>query len=182
MALRGRNSFLDEECFFITTTCYKWYHLLEMEPCKITVSESINFLNTKYVAATLGYVIMPNHIHLILYFKNGNQLSNWMRDLKKFTSVMVRQQIEKSGNIELLERLRVPEKKQVFKVWQDRFDDVYLANKKILETKLNYIHTNPMQAHWSLATSPEKWPYSSAMFYELGKQPIVRVLDYREFF
>ncbi len=95
---------------------------------------------------------------------------------------MVRQQIEKSGNIELLERLRVPEKKQVFKVWQDRFDDVYLANKKILETKLNYIHTNPMQAHWSLATSPEKWPYSSAMFYELGKQPIVRVLDYREFF
>jgi len=39
-----------------------------------------------------------------------------------------------------------------------------------------------MQAHWSLATSPEKWPYSGAMFYELGKQPIVRVLDYREFF
>src|SRR6478735_4312150 len=83
MGLRGRNQFLDEECFFVTTTCYNWYKLLEMETCKLIVSESINFLNDKYFAATLGYVIMPNHIHLILYFKKGNQLSNWMRDLKK---------------------------------------------------------------------------------------------------
>jgi putative transposase len=182
MALRGRNEFLDEPCFFVTTTCYKWYHLLEMESCKQTISESINFLNTKYNGVTLGYVIMLNHIHLILYFKKGNQLSNWMRDLKKFTSVMVRQQIEKSGNIDLLERLRVPEKKQVFKVWQDRFDDVYLANKKLLETKLEYTHTNPMQKHWNLVSKPEDWPYSSAIFYETGKQPLVIVTDYREFF
>ncbi len=182
MALRGRNEFLDEECFFVTTTCYKWYPLLEMESCKWTISESINFLNTKYNAATLGYVIMPNHIHLILYFKKGNQLSNWMRDLKKFTSVMVRQKIEKSGNIDLLEKLRVPDRKQVFKVWQDRFDDLYLANKKLLEMKLQYIHTNPMQEHWNLVNKPEDWPYSSAMFYELSKQPLVMVTDYREFF
>jgi putative transposase len=153
-----------------------------MESCKLIISESINFLNTKYTAATLGYVIMPNHIHLIVYFKNGNHLSNWMHDLKKFTSVMVRQQIEKAGDIDLLEKLRVPEKKQVFKVWQDRFDDVYLANKKLLETKLEYIHTNPLQEHWNLVTRPENWPYSSSMFYEQGNQPNVMVTDYREFF
>jgi len=182
MGLRGRNQFLDEECFFVTTTCYNWYHLLQMEVCKLTISESINFLNNKYTAATLGYVIMPNHIHLILYYKKGNQLSNWMRDLKKFTSTMVRQQIEKSGDIDLLEKLRVPEMKQVFKVWQDRFDDVYLVNKKLLETKLEYIHTNPLQEHWNLVSKPEDWPHSSAMFYELGTQPIVTVTDYREFF
>jgi hypothetical protein len=52
---------------------------------------------------------MPNHIHHILYFKKANNFSIWMRDFKKFTSVKVRQQIEKSGNIELLEKLRVPE-------------------------------------------------------------------------
>ena len=95
---------------------------------------------------------------------------------------MVRLQIEKSGNIKLLETLRVPEKKQVFKVWQDRFDDIYLANKKLVETKLDYIHANPMQAHWNLATSPEEWPHSSAMFYQLGQQPRVLVTDYRDYF
>jgi len=97
---------------------------------------------------------MPNHIHLI----------------------------EKSGDIDLLEKLRVLEKKQVFKVWQDRFDDVYLANKKLLETKLDYIHTNHLQEHWNLVSKPEDWLHSSAMFYELCRQPIVTVTDYREFF
>jgi putative transposase len=182
MGLRGRNQFLEEDCFFVTTTCYKWYHLLEMDSCKQIVSDSINFLNAKYMTATLGYVIMPNHLHIILYFKKGNQLSNWMRDLKKFTSVMVRQQIEKSGDLILLEKLRVPERKQVFKVWEDRFDDVYLKSKAVLETRLEYTHTNPMQEHWNLVTRPEAWPYSSAMFYELGKQPWVTVTGYREFF
>jgi len=60
----------------------------------------------------------------------------------------------KSGDIDLLEKLRVPEKKQVFKVWQDRFDDVYLVNKKLLETKLDYIHMNPLREHWNLVSAP----------------------------
>ena len=182
MALRGRTHFIDEECFFVTTTCVHWYHLLEADSCKQIISDSFNFLNKKYNSALLGYVIMPNHIHLIIYFKQINRLSDWMRDLKKFTSTMIRQEIEKSGNYELLERLRTPDKKQVFKVWQDRFDDVYLRSKKVLETKLEYIHTNPLQEQWNLVSSPEHWPYSSAMFYELGKQPQATVTDYRDFF
>ncbi|HCW09289.1 MAG TPA: hypothetical protein DGG95_18185 [Cytophagales bacterium] len=182
MALRGRTHFLDEECFFVTTTCHQWHHLLVAESCKQIVNDSINFLNKKYESAVLGYVIMPNHIHLIIYFKKTNQLSNWMRDLKKFTSVMIGNEIEKSGDIGLLEKLRVPEMKQVFKVWQDRFDDVYLTSKKVLEVKLEYIHTNPLQEHWNLTSSPEQWPHSSAMFYEKEIQPRVVITDYREFF
>jgi len=112
-----------------------------------------------------------------------------MRDLKKFTAVLVRQEIEKSGNIKLLEKLRLKsqdrtysQRKQVFKVWQDRFDDLYLFSKKVLEIKLEYIHTNPLQKHWNLVTRPEFWPDSSAMFYELEKQPAVTITDYRELF
>jgi REP element-mobilizing transposase RayT len=132
---------------------------------------------------------MPNHIHLIIYFKKANQLSNWMRDLKKFTAVKIRQEIEKSGNLELLEKLRLKaesltysQRRQVFKVWADRFDDVYLTSKKAMETKLEYIHTNPLQEHWSLVARPELWTDSSAMFYELEKQPQVTITDYRELF
>ncbi|MBS1681261.1 MAG: transposase [Bacteroidetes bacterium] len=158
------------------------YHLLESDACKQIVSDSINFLNKKYESVTLGYVIMPNHIHLIIFFTKTNLLSNWMRDLKKFTSVMIRQEIEKSGNLEQLEKLRVPEMKQVFKVWQDRFDDVYISSKKVFETKLEYIHNNPLQEHWNLASRPELWPDSSAMFYELEKQPRVAITDYRDLF
>lgn len=182
MGLRGRLNYLDEVCFFVTTTCYRSYHLLKQDACKRIVEESMNFLNKKYDSAVLGYVIMPNHIHLIIYFKKLNVLSAWMRDLKKFTSVMIRKEIERMNPGDL-EKLRIDGKRdQVFKVWEDRFDDVYLAGKKLLETKLAYIHSNPLQEHWSLVVLPEHYPFSSAGFYELGVQPGVTITDYLDYF
>jgi putative transposase len=181
MGLRGRTLYPEPECLFVTTTCYQWYHLLARDSCKRIVADSINFLNQKYASFLLGYVIMPNHIHLILFFKNGNRLSDWMRDLKKFTSVKVRQQIEGDGDYALLESLRIDYRKQVFEVWEDRFDDVILSNSKLLETKLNYIHTNPMQEHWNLVSKPEDYKFSSASFYEiedLGNLTITHYKDY----
>ncbi len=90
--------------------------------------------------------------------------------------------MENSGNITVLESLRIKETGRVFKAWQDRFDDVYLSNKRFLEEKLDYIHLNPLQTHWNLAKLPEEYPYSSAVFYETGKQSKIEVTDYREYF
>ncbi|MEQ8424105.1 MAG: transposase [Cyclobacteriaceae bacterium] len=183
MGLRGRSQFLDKNCFFVTTTCYRWYKLLEMDVCKDIVVKSISHLNNKYNSEVLGYVIMPNHIHFILYFKETNQLSNWMRDLKKFTAVMIRKELGNSGETDLVELLRVNGlRNQVFKIWQDRFDDLFLESTELLEDKLEYIHMNPLQAHWSLVDSPEKYKYSSAGFYDLGLQTPLTVVDYRKYF
>jgi putative transposase len=182
MGTRNRNLFKDEQCFFVTTTCYNWYHLLKSNTCKDIICSSITFLNTKYKSNILGYVIMPNHLHLILYFQGINHLSNWMRDLKKFTSVKIRQEIENSGDDIILEKLRTHDEGRVFKVWQERFDDVYLRDKRLLEGKIDYIHLNPLQPHWNLVTKPEEYFYSSALFYETGKQASIMVTDYREYF
>jgi putative transposase len=182
MGLRNRTRYPEADCFFVTTTCFNWYHLLESEACKAIVCASIKFLNHKYDSDLLGYVIMPNHLHLIIYFKKANQLSNWMRDLKKFTSVKVRQHIDLNGNIVLLEKLRYSKRKQVFKVWHDRFDDVIILNSKVLEIKLNYIHLNPLQQHWNLVNKPEDWRYSSAAFYENGEEGVLSVTHYKEYF
>jgi putative transposase len=182
MGLRGRTLYPDADCFFVTTTCYKWYHLLASDSCKRIVIDSISFLNQKYSSSLLGYVIMPNHIHLILFFKNGSRLSDWMRDLKKFTSVKIRQEIEREGDLALLESLRVADRKQVFKVWEDRFDDVILPDSKLLDIKLNYIHLNPMQQHWNLVSKPEDYRFSSARFYELGELGDVSVCHYKDYF
>jgi putative transposase len=66
-------------------------------------------------------------------------------------------------------------------VWQDRFDEVYLESKTLLEVKLDYIHNNPLQSHWNLAKQPSDYPYSSAMFYEKGTQNNVLVEHYMDF-
>ncbi|GAL87498.1 hypothetical protein MYP_4728 [Sporocytophaga myxococcoides] len=92
----------------------------------------------------LGYVIMPNHVHFILHFNENNNLSNLIRDFKKYTSVKIRQALE-TKELNLLNDLRIVKEGRVFQIWKDRFDDVYLADKNLLETKLDYIHLNPLQ-------------------------------------
>lgn len=125
---------------------------------------------------------MPNHIHLIIYFDKKIHLSAWMRDLKKFTAVKIRQEIERNGELLALEELRFHRRKQVFKVWEDRFHHFFLYQRHALETKLHYIHQNPLQEHWNLVPTPEEWLHSSARFYIKGIQPPVTITDYRDFF
>lgn len=144
------------------------------------ISESLTFCNKKYNASILGYVIMPNHLHLILHFEKCEKRSSYLRDFKKFTSTKIRKEIERL-HPEHLYKLKYSTRSQVFKVWQDSFDEFGLKSKSILEQKLDYIHNNPLQEHWNLVKEPQEYNYSSASFYELGVQKDIEVINYLEF-
>ena len=116
MGLRGRTLLTNESIFFVTTTCHDWLPLLKDESNSRIIIESLQFCNKKYLVHLLGYVIMPNHLHLLLYFEKVMRLSDYMRDLKKFTSGEVRRSIEKN-HLMNIEFLRVDLKGQAFKVW-----------------------------------------------------------------
>jgi putative transposase len=103
-----------------------------------------------------------------------------MRDFKKYTAAKILQEIKQSQP-EQLETLLYQQYSQKFKVWQDRFDEVYLESKTLLEVKLDYIHNNPIQSHWNLAKKPSDYSYSSAMFYEKGMQNNILVEHYMDF-
>lgn len=181
MGLRNRQLYQDKNTFFITTTCYRWYKLLVVGQALEIVASSIVFCCKKYEADILAYVLMPNHIHLIIYFKEANNRIDFMRDFKKFTSIKVRQEVEKI-DMELLEKIRINKNGQVFKVWQDRYDEVYIENRELLETKLNYIHNNPLQPHWMLCNNIQDYLYSSASYYEKGIQNKIEVKHYLDNF
>jgi len=182
MGLRNRSQLKHKRCFFVTTTCNHWYHIFDSPPFFELISSSINFVAGKYNAEILGYVIMPNHLHFIIIFnEEENQLSNLMRDLKKFTSTHIRRLLQESGKEELLKKLSHQVKRQKYKIWMDGFDDVWLEKREIVETKLKYIHNNPLQPHWALAEKPG-YPYSSAGFYYLERKSDVQLTHYLECF
>ncbi len=141
---------------------------------------SLLFLNQKYSAKIIAYVLMVNHIHLILYFESKNHLSDYMRDFKKFTAVKLRQLIEHEGRRELLEKLRFDSRKQKFKIWMGPFDDVVIRSKRVLLIKMNYIHLNPVKKN--LVSEAEDYKHSSAGFYLKEKQPLIPILHYTEIF
>lgn len=97
-----------------------------------------------YADALLGYVIMPSHVHLLVGCRNGGlQLSKFMQSLKSLTT---RKLFRKEGSI-----------------WQVRFDDRLIQNQAQLQTRLEYIHFNPVKA--GLAAQTTEWKLSSAQFW-----------------
>ena len=116
---------------------------------------------------------MRNHIHLLMFLKDGKNLSPYMRDFKKFTSVKIRKQLETEERHSLVEQLRFTKGAQKLKVWQDQFDDFYITNPKSFLTKLNYIHNNPLKR--GLARSSADYRYSSAGFYEREIDGILKI-------
>ncbi len=180
MGLRKKQLYHDKNIFFITTTCYNWLPLLSIGNSMELISESLNFSAAKYKAMILGYVLMPNHIHLIVHFVSGKDRIGFMRDFKTYTSLKVRHQIELHES-SYLQAIPHEAPRQQYKIWQDRFDELYLESRKLLEVKLKYIHNNPLQSHWNLVKKPSAYLYSSAMYYEKGTQNKVIVRHYRDF-
>ena len=101
----------------------------------------------KHDASLYGYVLMSNHLHLLIGLTGGGpQLSAFMRDLK---SLVWRR----------LFRMRRA-------IWTPRFDDVAIYTEEQFRMKLNYIHNNPVKA--GLAQRPEEYKYSSARVWLRG--------------
>lgn len=174
MGTRNRSRFEKYRLRFITTTCNKWLPLFRSKKYFMILAESLEFVIRKYPSHLLAYVFMPNHIHLIILFDDGSNVSAFMRDFKKFTSTAIRKQLEADGELQLVEAIRYEKNGQKLKVWIDRFDDFYLTNAKSLMTKLNYIHENPVRK--GLADRPEDYPYSSAAFHRKAIQGLIKLI------
>lgn len=178
MGLRYRTRLEDYRCFFITTTCHNWLNLFINDSYFDILYNSILVSNKNYSASWVGYVLMPNHIHFIIFFHQNNNLISYMRDFKKFTAGEIRRKLEKDKQMELLEKIRFERKEQKFKVWMDGFDDVIMDNEKKLLTKLQYIHENPVE--YGLVAKMTDYPHSSAAYYYLQEKvriPILHVND-----
>ena len=173
MSTRRRDILDLYNCFFITTTFNDWMRLLLNHNYYMIIINSILFCLKKYEADLIAYVLMPNHIHLILFYNNKINVSGFLRDLKKYTSVKIRQQLEKEGKEEILKELVYRRYRQKYKVWKDRFDAVIIRHKNVLLTKIKYIHNNPVKN--GLAERAEDWEYSSARYYSAEEEGLLPI-------
>jgi hypothetical protein len=64
-------------------------------------------------------------------------------------------------------------RKDKFKPWMNRFDQMQLSTLKQLESKLDYLHNEPVRR--GLVPNPSDWEFSSAGYLILGKSGIIAV-------
>ena len=153
--------------YFYTVAILNWIPLLSTEKYKNIILDSLIHLVKKEKIKVYGFVIMPNHIHIIweLTAMNGKEMPH--ASFMKFTGHQFLEELRKS-NSDLLNRFKVDRNTRDHQFWQRNALPIWLYDRKIMEQKLDYTHTNPLQAHWSLVKDPNDYKYSSCSFYEQG--------------
>jgi REP element-mobilizing transposase RayT len=168
--------------YFCTITNYKWLPLIDVTNAYDHIYDVFKMWKSQNVHI-VSYVIMPNHIHLIVYIENEDiSLMKLIANFKRFLAYEIVKRLKVMGEDKLLAKLRAGVKESAkskhHQVFEYSFDVKACYSKGFLAQKLNYIHANPVSKKWKLVDDYRLYPHSSAGFYELGIIGLVEIFSY----
>jgi len=136
---------------FITFSCHNRKPYLNTQASRDIFLDSLERTRNQYQFELLGYVVMPEHVHLLINEPPKDPLSKALQALKISVSRRLKQR----------------------PFWQPRYYDfnVFTHNKRV--EKLKYMHRNPVTR--GLVTRPEDWPWSTYRHYLLNEPSQVRI-------
>jgi putative transposase len=139
---------------FITFSCHDRKPLLQAPSSRDIVEQEIERVRKRFDWKIAGYVVMPEHIHLLANEPALCHLSLTMQKLKQQISI----------------RLRPP---KLPRFWLPRYYDFNVITYPKYVEKLRYIHRNPVTR--GLVNSPEDYSWSSFRFYSDNTQGTVTI-------
>jgi len=154
--------------YFFTATIHNWSPLLNEDSFKEIIISSLNFLKAKELIRVYGFVIMPNHIHLIWELLEMNGKESPHTSFLKFTGHQFLKKLRKA-NLKILEEFKVDLVNKNHCFWQRDSLPIEVYSPKVIFQKLQYLHANPCRGKWMLANSPIDYVFSSFEFYETGR-------------
>jgi putative transposase len=135
-------------CFhFLTFSCYRRQPLLDNAPAYRVFECELEAVRVRYGIVVAGYVLMPEHVHLLVGEPRRSSLAVALQVLKQQTS----RRLKGRGAAQF---------------WQRRYYDFNVWSEEKRVEKLRYIHRNPVTR--GLVEKPEDWPWSSFRQYATG--------------
>ncbi len=151
--------------YFWTASIHNWLPLLESVENKLLIINSLKTLSEKKLISIYGFVIMPNHIHLIWEQHTMNGRETPKGSLLKFTAHVLTKRLKETGE---LHKYYVNAANKQHQIWQRDALGIEIYTRSFAEQKLNYIHLNPVRGRWNLSETYIDYGFSSASFYENG--------------
>lgn len=160
--------------YFITFATVGWIDVFTRPLYKDLLIDSIQYCQENKGFKVHAYCIMTNHVHFIASAE-GNRLSDILRDLKKFTSKKIINEIDlnvqESRKAWMMAIFRnagaYNHNNEQYQFWQQNNHPIELYSGPVIKQKLDYIHDNPVVA--GFVVDAENYPYSSAYDYTGGK-------------
>jgi putative transposase len=144
---------------FITFSCYRCLALLKSACARDIFVQELGRVRDEMGFALVGYVIMPEHVHLLVGEPDAGTPSTVLHKLKLRVSRKMRWPSATS------ETLRA--------FWQTRFYDFNMYTDCKTKEKLNYMHANPVAR--GLVVQPGEWLWSSWSFYNGEGSGLIRI-------
>jgi putative transposase len=161
-----RKSFTSiNKIYFWTATIHNWCRLLENDIEKQIIIDSLRTLSDRGLITVYGFVVMPNHIHLIWQLNDINGKETAKGSFMKFTAHEFKKRLKATNG---LESYKVEAANKSYQFWQRDSLAIEIWNRTVAEQKLNYMHNNPISGKWQLSKDDISYQYSSARFYEYG--------------
>lgn len=180
-AIRRKSYIEIGEIFFWTATINNWQRLLMKEDYKKVILNSLSYLSDLGKIDVFGFVIMPNHVHLIWRINEMNGKETSQGSFLKYTAHEFKK-ILKTDKDNSLASYAVHAHNKGHEFWKRDSLAVHLFSKEIAYQKLDYIHYNPCAEYWQLAKEPADYLFSSAKYYETGVNDFAFLKDLRNEF
>lgn len=164
----------------MTFTIVGWIDVFTKEPYKEIFINSIRYCQEYKGLVLHAWVIMPNHVHLILS-SSTNKIEYIVRDLKKYCSKQIVQAIKESNTESRKEWMlnifnfagKCNSNNKHFQFWKQDYHPVELNTPARLKQRLDYLHNNPVK--WGLVWEPWHYKYSSAVDYYTNERGLLNV-------
>lgn len=166
---------------FVTSTVVGWIDAFSRELYKEIICKSLLFCKDEKGLLLHAYVIMNNHIHLIISAAPGYEIGYIMRDFKKFTSKKILAAIEnnpqESRKKWMLNMFGYAgannNSNETYQFWQQDYHPIALDTPEKTRQRLSYLHENPVRA--GIVWKAEEYKYSSAIDYYLDKPGLLPI-------
>ncbi len=163
------------EPYFVTFAVNGWIDVFTRNLYRNIFCESIAYCQEHKGLELYAWVLMTNHVHMIIGSAGERAISDIVRDLKKYTSVhIVRaviandQESRKEWMLQIFGQSATDSAKHdKFLFWQEQYHPIQLSDATIFKQKMDYIHDNPVRA--GFVSEPEHYLYSSAIDFCGGK-------------
>lgn len=169
--------------YFVTCTIVEWLPVFTTDAYCQIILDSLAYVRKHKMTQLNAYVLMPTHLHAVLWPQDGTSLSNVLRDFKRFTSRAISNEAQKQNDDRFLEIFT--QARQMgrstdvsdYQVWQEGSHPEAIYTRDFAQQKIDYIHKNPIRA--GLAQSILDWPYTSAHAYysEIQSYPQIDMIE-----
>ena len=169
--------------YFVSFAVVGWIDVFTRQVYRDLLIESLVFCQKKKGLKIHAWIIMSNHIHLIISRVGVQKLEDIMRDLKKYAAFRILKEIKENSGESRKECLpagqagmlylfskagQANSNHKVYQFWRQDNHPIELDfHSNIFVQKLNYIHENPVEA--GIVKNASDYLYSSAIDYEDGK-------------